>query len=84
MSLLPGHTVNQRPEEKFYGFGFDTSVIYTVCPGSTDPIYIVRYYIKWVTTTLTYCSVHHGYKVWSDFIFYLAMLLASWRFFLPI
>ena len=23
----------------------------TVCPGSSDPFYIVTYYIKWVTTS---------------------------------
>ena len=25
----------------------------TVCPGSSDPIYIVSYYIKWGTTSWT-------------------------------
>ena len=25
----------------------------TVCPGSSEPIYIVTYYIKWVTTSWT-------------------------------
>ena len=24
----------------------------TKCPGSSDPFYIVSYYIKWITTTL--------------------------------
>ena len=27
-----------------------------MCPGSSDPYYIVTYYIKWVTTSWTYCS----------------------------
>ena len=27
---------------------------YTVCPGSSDPFYIVSYYIKRVTTSWTY------------------------------
>ena len=27
----------------------------TVCPGSSDPFYIVSYYIKWDTTSWTYC-----------------------------
>ena len=31
----------------------DTMVI-TVCPGSSDPFYVVSYYIKWVTTSWTY------------------------------
>ena len=26
---------------------------YTVCPGSSDPSYLVTYYIKWVTTSWT-------------------------------
>ena len=25
---------------------------YTVCPESSDPFYILTYYIKWVTTSL--------------------------------
>ena len=29
----------------------------TVCPGSSDPFYIVSYYIKWVTTFWTYCTI---------------------------
>ena len=29
---------------------------FTVCPGSSDQIYIVTYYIKWVTTSWTYCN----------------------------
>ena len=36
----------------------------SVCPGSSDPLYIVTYYIKWVTTSWTYCNpgmrVHFG------------------------
>ena len=28
---------------------------FTVCPGSSDPFYIASYYIKWVTTSWTYC-----------------------------
>ena len=29
------------------------SKVYTVCPRSSDPFYIVTYYIKWVTTSWT-------------------------------
>ena len=29
----------------------------TVCPSSSDPFYIVAYYIKWVTTSWTH-SIH--------------------------
>ena len=28
----------------------------TVCPGSSDPFYIVTYYIKWVTTSWTHST----------------------------
>ena len=30
-----------------------TSIILYVCPGSSDTIYIVTYYLKWVTTSWT-------------------------------
>ena len=30
---------------------------HTVCPGSSDPIYIVTFFIKWVTTSWT-DSIH--------------------------
>ena len=29
-------------------------LICTICPGSSDPFYIVTYYIKWVTTSWTH------------------------------
>ena len=29
----------------------------TVCPRSSDPSYIVSYYIKWVTTSWTYSII---------------------------
>ena len=29
----------------------------SVCPGSSDPFYIVSYYIKWVTTSWTYRDI---------------------------
>ena len=32
---------------------------HTVCPGSSGPFYIVTYYIKWVTTSLTYRKSAH-------------------------
>ena len=31
-------------------------LIYTVCPRSNCPFYIVRYYIKWVTTSWTHST----------------------------
>ena len=30
--------------------------VYTVGPGSSDPFYIVTYYIKWVTISWTYST----------------------------
>ena len=35
----------------------------TVCPRSSDPFYIVSYYIKWVTTSWTYSK---RFKPYSD------------------
>ena len=34
----------------------DENVASTVCPRSSDPIYIVSYYIKWVTTSWTHST----------------------------
>ena len=34
----------------------DPFSLVTVCPGSSGPFYLVSYYIKWVTTSWTYCS----------------------------
>ena len=31
-----------------------TMVTFTVCQRSSDPFYVVTYYIKWVTTSWTY------------------------------
>ena len=33
----------------------------TVCPGNSDPFYIVTYYIKWVTTSWTYSTTQLFY-----------------------
>ena len=40
----------------------------TVCPGSSDPIYIVTYCIKWVTTSWTYCisQINHNFCPFTD------------------
>ena len=35
----------------------------TVCPRSSDPFYIVTYYIKWGTTTLTDGNIKHECKM---------------------
>ena len=31
-------------------------LVYTICPGSSDPFYIVSYYIRWVTTSWTHSN----------------------------
>ena len=48
---------------------------YTVCPGSSDPFYIVTYYINWVTTSWTYSSyflniqyIQNHYQSYTCFI----------------
>ena len=33
---------------------------HTVCPGNSDPFYIVTYFIKWVTTSWTYSTYCEG------------------------
>ena len=37
--------------------------VLTVCPRSSDPFYIVSYYIKWVTTSWTYSINKDTYTV---------------------
>ena len=43
----------------------------TVCPGSSDPFYIVTYYIKWVTTSWTHgmLVVKKGKLKWNGHVF---------------
>ena len=31
--------------------------LHTVCPRSSDPLYIIGYYIKWVTTSWTHSTI---------------------------
>ena len=42
--------------------------VYTICPGSSDPFYIVPYYIKWVTTSWTHSMHHFSPKKEKDLI----------------
>ena len=32
---------------------------HTACPRSSDPFYVVTYYIKWVTSSWTHSKLHH-------------------------
>ena len=42
-----------------------TKLLYTVCLRSSDPFYVVIYYIKWVTTSWTYTYVLEWPILWS-------------------
>ena len=53
--------------------------IYTICPRSSYPIYIVRYYIKWVTTSWTYnilskFTLYDGSRLLGHIIFIVSLL----------
>ena len=50
-------TVNRSVSE-YFSIEFTIGrLIATVCPGSSDPFYIVTYYIKWITTSWTYSII---------------------------
>ena len=40
-------------------------ILYTVCPGSSDPFYVVTYYIKWVTSSWTQGIKNHYFRLKS-------------------
>ena len=40
--------------------------IHTVCPRSSDPFYIVSYYIKWVTASWTYRNLSEKKRIKSS------------------
>ena len=48
-------------------FSLQTIFAFTICPRSSDPFYIVSYYIKWVTTSWTYSMSH--YKTFIEVVF---------------
>ena len=52
----PRKTTRMRIRPKFFLYFFQYESQYTVCPGSSDPFYVVTYYIKWVTTSWTYSN----------------------------
>ena len=55
----------------------------TVCPRSSDPFYIVTYYIKWVTTSWThsiiFCYTNNVKKMFSLKLSYGTLLLQTHR-----
>ena len=51
--------LGKKPKQNITG-GDMVFILYgTVCPRSSDPFYIVAYYIKWVTTSCTYSNSEH-------------------------
>ena len=63
--------------------------IYTMCPRSSYPIYIVRYYIKWVTTSWTYkilskFTIYDGSRLLRHVIYLVSLLCMMGQDFLDI
>ena len=57
--------------------------LYTICPGSSDPFYVVTYYKKWVTTSYTQYGndhEHFSHKIFSLFPFeeYILCQILCW------
>ena len=59
--IWPRHLIDREQSQMVFMFSEKTSVfpgcmlpiLHTVCPTSSDPVYKVSYYMKWVTTALT-------------------------------
>ena len=49
--LLVNNTL--PPIARFLKSEVEKQSINTICPGSSDPVYIVTYYVNWVTTSWT-------------------------------
>ena len=49
---------------------------YTVCPRSSDPLYVVTYYIKWVTTSWTDSTSVKG--LFTDFTWGMHGTVSLW------
>ena len=45
--------------------------VHTICPRSSDPFYIVSYYIKWVITSWTHSRGSPVLKIWKVLVFFL-------------
>ena len=49
-------------------------ILRTICPRSSDPYYILSYYIRWVNTSWTYSNpnklrrLHHIILIWATYI----------------
>ena len=52
-----------------------SSINHTVCPESSDPFYIVTYYVKWVSTSWTYCKRINKIKLLTG----MKQLTNNWR-----
>ena len=55
------------------------TITHTVCPRSSDPLYLVSYYIKWVTTSWTYGRWVDGRYIYI-YIQYTSLIAAYGQF----
>ena len=53
----------------------DILYLYTICSRRSDPFYIVSYYIKWVTTSWTYSSIHYTVCTIYFLFFFIVFLI---------
>ena len=58
-NLIDNKILNLKSEDSRFHPGIikltiTSTHLCTICPGSSDPFYIVTYYIKWVTTSWTH------------------------------
>ena len=47
----------------------------TVCPRSSDPFYVVTYYIKWVNTSWTCCTLKCTLRAYASNLFLLVLVV---------
>ena len=66
---------------RLLSFGISVELCNTLCPRSSDPFYIVSYYIKWVTTSWTHSMRHmppfiviYASVIWAEFVYFLSYL----------
>ena len=45
------------------------ALFYTICPGSSDPIYIVTCYVKWVSTSWTHSSIFFSSDFFNSYVY---------------
>ena len=57
--------INCRLKRLYLG---SCNLLRTVCPRSSDPFYIVSYYIKWVTTSWSYSMFNYQKGYWYNLL----------------